>query len=130
MVQNRYTIYRRDRSSRGGGVMIAVDSSISSKLLQTPEGVEIITINLCELDLTMCALYIPLNASTEYHTNLYDYLSSLCSLKNIMILGDFNSPDIDWLTFSSATAKSELLCDFTLEQQLNITNLGTHTCAW
>ena len=35
-----------------------------------------------------------------------------------MILGDFNSPDIDWLTFSSATAKSELLCDFTLDNNL------------
>ena len=45
--------------------MIVVDSSISSsissKLLHTPEGVEVITINLCELDLTICAP----NASTK-----------------------------------------------------------------
>ena len=41
-----YTIYGRDQSSRGGGVMIVVDLSISSKLLQTPERVEVITINL------------------------------------------------------------------------------------
>ena len=59
-----------------------------------------------------------MHLSSIYHTNLYDYLYSLCSLKNIMILGDFNSHDIDWLTFSSATAKSELLCDFTLDNDL------------
>ena len=59
-----------------------------------------------------------MHLSSIYHTNLYDYLSSLCSLKNIMILGDFNSHDIDWLTFSSVTAKSELLCDFTLDNNL------------
>ena len=43
---------------------------------------------------------------------------SLCDTRKVVILGGFNALDIDWLTFSSETAKSELLCDFLFDNNL------------
>ena len=56
----------------------------------------------------MCVYNSP-TVSINYHKDLYDYLHSLCDTRKVVILGDFNAPDTDWLTFSSETAKSELL---------------------
>ena len=39
-----YNIYRQDRGSRGGGVMLAVKDSLPSKLLPSPGNLEIVTV--------------------------------------------------------------------------------------
>ena len=67
---------------------------------------------------SVCAVYISPTVSIDYHKDLYDHLHSLCDTRKVVILGDFNAPDIDWLTFSSETAKSELLCDFLFDNNL------------
>ena len=41
-----YTIYRRDRGSRGGGVMIAVSNTIPSKLHFSSTSLELISVEL------------------------------------------------------------------------------------
>ena len=41
-----YTIYQRDRNSRGGGVLLAVKNDISSKMLDTLSDIEGITVQI------------------------------------------------------------------------------------
>jgi len=41
-----YTLYRKDRGSRGGGVLIAVSDSVPTVLISSPEELEIITVNI------------------------------------------------------------------------------------
>ena len=40
------TIYRKDRSSRGGGVMLEIDMNIPSKLLTSPDDIEVVTVEI------------------------------------------------------------------------------------
>ena len=47
ILPDNYTIYRRDRDSRGGGVFLAIRDCIPSKLLPSPDNSEVITIQLC-----------------------------------------------------------------------------------
>ena len=79
---------------------------------------KLLLFELSDLELVVCAVYISPTVSIDYHKDLYDYLHSLCDTRKVVILGDFNAPDIDWLTFSSETAKSELLCDFLFDNNL------------
>ena len=41
-----YSLYHKDRSSRGGGVLIAVSDLISSSLIPSPPDLEVITVNV------------------------------------------------------------------------------------
>ena len=50
-----YTLYRKDRGSRGGGVLIAVSDSVPSVLISSPEDLEIITVNI---PITLCTVYL------------------------------------------------------------------------
>ena len=63
-------------------------------------------------------LYAPPNATVEYHRN---YLQSLPT--QVVILGDFNMPDINWSTLSGSSTISNNFCKFifrsNLEQLIN-----------
>ena len=69
------TLYRRDRTSCGGGVMIAVSDHIPSRQVPISSSAEIVTIELAlSPKLILCCVYIPL-ASPDYYLN--DVLSTL-----------------------------------------------------
>ena len=59
-----YTIYRKDRSARGGGVLIAIEDSVSSSSLLyniSPTDLEVITVNidLSNDPITLYTVYVP-----------------------------------------------------------------------
>ena len=41
-----YIIYRNDRQSRGGGVMLAIDNNITSRLIESHNILEAITVSV------------------------------------------------------------------------------------
>ena len=41
-----FTIYRKDRHSRGGGVLIAVDESIPTSIIPSPTNIEVISVKI------------------------------------------------------------------------------------
>ena len=49
IIPNGYTIYRKDRDSRGGGVLLAVKDNITSSQLSSPPNVEILTVLISTL---------------------------------------------------------------------------------
>ena len=54
-----YLIYRRDRGSRGGGVMLAVHNSLSSRQLSTPPNLEIVSVEVAvSSPVLVCVVYI------------------------------------------------------------------------
>ena len=55
---------------------------------------------------------------TEYHKKLYDYLGTLPHNEHILLISDFNAPDIEWDTYSYTCFNSELLCDFVVDYNL------------
>ena len=93
-----YSIYRKDRDSRGGGVLLAIKDGISSSQLPSPSDIETVTVLISSQNsIIICATYVPPNASDNYHELLCNYLTDLVinNAKPIVLLGDFNFPDID-----------------------------------
>ena len=74
-----YTLYHKDRGSRGGEVLIAVNDSVPSVMISSLEELEIIiiiTVNLNFLNgpITLCTVYVSPNSGDDYHKNLLSYL--------------------------------------------------------
>lgn len=107
-----FVVFRSDRDfgatnkSRGGGVLLAVKSSISSRELNisdycdTFKTIKFIDICLIQLDLKhnkllLLVLYIPPLVTFEHFETLLDGLESLYILfgNSLLILGDFNIPE-------------------------------------
>jgi len=93
-----YSIYRKDREARGGGIMLAVKSSIPSSIVSLPPDIEALTVNIETNDpTTFCVVYNPLNSVEEYMLSVFNYIHSVASLCNnkLIISGDFNFPTIN-----------------------------------
>ena len=90
-------MHRKDRKTKGGNAMIAVNSGIpssqiSSFLLQTTWRWWLYLFISSYHPVTICEVYIPPNSDSKYYHSLC--LSSIGSSKNLIILGDFNAYDI------------------------------------
>jgi hypothetical protein len=97
-----FEVFRKDRSSSGGGVFVAVTDS----LLVTHEccldvGAEIVWIKLqttCSKPLYISSFYRPPSSGIDPLEALEQSLAAIpCrSLPNIILSGDINLPDINW----------------------------------
>ena len=118
-----YSIYRKDRDSRGGGVLLAVKNNIISTQMSSPPDVEIVSVLISTSNpFIICVIYIPPNSSDTYHEQLHIYLTNLVNdSKPIILLGDFNFPDVDWATYSGSSPKANKFCDLLF--QLNLSQL-------
>ena len=117
-----YSLYRKDRSSRGGGVLIAVSDLISSSLIPSPPDLEVITVNVfCHNGpITFCTVYVRPNSEDDYHNQLLSYLYSIVStMENVILVGDFNMPDICWSSLTGTSTFSNSFCDFVFEMSLS-----------
>lgn len=124
-----YTLYRKDRASRGGGVLLAIHNSIPSLQLKSPLDLEIITVQLrARGNLVICLVYMRPNSDFSYCSKLFDYLSSISDTHQTLILGDLNSPDICWSTLSGQSSTSRVLCDLVFHHNLSqLVDFPTHT---
>ena len=118
-----YTIYRKDRDSRGGGVLLAVNKKFSSSLVPSPPDIEVITTRFHNPNpFIICVTYIPPNSGEGYHHSLSNYFTELSKeLCPIILIGDFNFPDIDWATLQGTSSTSNRFCELLF--QLNFTQL-------
>ena len=91
-----FVIYHKDRVLRGGGVMLAMHSSISSKPTSSHDTLDLIVIEIKQVSCSVCTVYIPPKSGLEYMLSLVYFLSTLFSSKYLIIMGHFNSPDINW----------------------------------
>ena len=78
ILPTNYTVYRRDRGSRSGGILVAVSERIPSKSVYISSSVELMAIQLSlhPLLLLYC-VYLPPSCSSTHYS---DVLSSLNSI--------------------------------------------------
>ncbi len=111
---NKYYIHRRDREvpSRGGGVMLAVGSTLQSvRRTDLETNAEIL---VCEIrpeakKKFLCVVfYRPPSSKSEYMNCFKNFLrkASKTHISQLVILGDFNFPDINWSTGTNSTLLS------------------------
>ena len=127
-----YSLYRKDRGSRGGGDMLAVSNKLPSRQVLSPHNLEVVSVSifLSNTDITSYMVYAPLNASAEYHSDLVNYLNTITALSTpVLLLGDFNTPDINWSTLTGSSTAWNNLCEFAFESNLvQLVDSPTHIC--
>lgn len=100
-----YTVYRKDRNSRGGGVLLAIKNSLSSA--HQPEldtEAEMIWAKISppnSRDLYLCSYYRPPKSDTLQELRQSISKISQNAAHNIWVAGDFNCPNIDWPTLTT-----------------------------
>ena len=115
-----FVLYRKDRPSRGGGVLVAVSKSIYSSHISSPSNLEIVSVMLGQdLEFILCSVYVPPNSSEAYLSSLLSYLTHLVtSYKRCIFVGDFNFPDIDWFSLTGCCPLSNSFCEFIFDSNL------------
>lgn len=123
ILRNGFSIYRCNRSSRGGGVLIAVSDSIPSRQFDLSHDIEFVAVELLiHPKVILCCCFVPPSCSLN---NLSSLLNSLPSDCKLVLTGDFNIPNVNWATTLSATTSfSSLLCDLVFSK--NLIQLITH----
>ena len=118
-----YSVYRRDRSSRGGGVLLAINDRLPSTRLPSPDAIEAVAVSVgLDVLTTLCAVYVPPNSTPEYVSSLCSYMYSLSlSSAALILVGDFNFPDIVWGSLGATCSVSLDFCESVF--QCNLTQL-------
>ena len=123
ILTSNYTIYRCDRSSRGGGVLLAVKDTIPSLLLPTSiSNLEVLTvqIGIAQLAIILCLVYIPPGSTVHTCEPLFNHLNELTNkYDSLLILGDFNIPDVNWNTLTATSLLSDSFCDLVFDLNLS-----------
>ena len=117
ILPSNYTLFRKDRPSRGGGVLIAVSNKFTCQTITSPDNLEIICIKLMlPSPITFCVTYVPPNSTADYYDSLFNFLLHLHHISDkIIIIGDFNFPDIDWDLLSGSSPASNQFCDLVFQ---------------
>ena len=135
ILPTNYNIHRKDRPSRGGGVLIATKSTIPVSVISSDSpnnSLEILTVRLnLSKPVTLSCVYSPPNPSDSL---MYDLILDLTQIVQsnlstyVIIIGDFNLPDINWHTLSSTSTLSNAFCDFIFDNSLSqLIDQPTHT---
>ena len=97
-----YNMFRKDRPSRGGGVILYVKEHIPCKLLDSKEDIESIWCEIGDIysKCNIALYYRPPNASESYNKEMCKELLDYTRGKTV-IIGDFNFPEIDWESFTA-----------------------------
>ena len=120
ILPNDFALYRTDRPTRGGGVLIAVKSYVPSSSVPSPPDIEVISVEIgTNHDLVLCSIYVPPDSPVSLIFSLVFYLSNLVSSYNKCIfVGDFNFPDINWSSLLGSSMSSNVFCEFIFDCNL------------
>ena len=141
VIDHGYTVHRRDRDRHGGGVLLIVHNSIPSTRrqdLETDCELLWVELSLTPTNLLVGVYYNPPGHNCGSLTHLRNSLAITPRSSPVVLVGDFNLPNIDWSSDSPtptvSSANTTLMCDivndFNLQQlvhsptrQLNILDL-------
>ena len=114
-----YTFFRRDRNSRGGGVLIAVSVRFPSRLILASDLIEMVVVEVfLSPKVVIGCVYVPPSCSDSYRSDVLSTLHSMSFSCDYIICGDFNAPDINWASLTGSTLFSNLLCDLVFSKNL------------
>ena len=126
VLHSGYDIFRKDRGSRGGGVLLAIKISSFKSVQEIQHGHDL-EISMAEITTTsnasllICSCYRPPNSDHSWLDKFNNFMDDVCLRhSNIALAEDFNMPQI-WDTpektsGSNENAFVELLHDHFLEQ--------------
>lgn len=112
ILDSNWIIYRKDRdynlskTSRGGGVLIAVHTSIISEAVDVDilSSTEIVFTKLKFLNkqIFISSIYVPPSSNDDAYNNIFDAVLHVANMQNendnILIFGDFNRPNLNFIS--------------------------------
>lgn len=137
-----YTIFRSDRSeltsvkSGGGGVLIGVRNSIPChRLTSSIANIECVFVSckISSCDLILGVVYIPpnqpLSSYSDFCTAVDEVVHTNHTTDNIVLLGDFNIPGVDWTMArnTSTTRSAHIMSDLSSAYNMNQINTVTNS---
>lgn len=117
-IDNRYTVFRRDRNSScskktdGGGVAIAVKKSLRVVRQVSWEcDVEEIWLtvisDVIKENINICLCYLPPDLDHKnlemFYNNCQNVITETLSNQKVLLIGDFNTPDVYWKSNPNST---------------------------
>lgn len=124
VVPPNYRLIRKDRSSRGGGVAIAIKDNLICHVMSEIDNSESIwcKINFYGLWLTLGTVYRKPGSSPDDLSNILQFLLTHTTKQSrIIIGGDFNAPNVIWSDDGVAchgTSLSDVLIDIAFSRCL------------
>lgn len=121
---NSFQVFRRDRGSRGGGVLILISNCINAVNIELDTVEEIVIVDVSENDLKfrLICCYIPPASSDVNMSNLCECLEETLSFENpTIIVGDFNLRSLWWNGVDIPVGKSKkdkVFLDFVRDNSL------------
>ncbi len=113
ILHSGYTIFRKDWTTRGGGVLLGVRTSSFKSVREVEHNydLEIILAEITtfsNMKLLLCSCYRPPNEDQNWIERFNNFLGNIClSHQNIVLAGDFNLPQISWSSPEKTTGSSE-----------------------
>ena len=107
-------------------MIIAILNTLSFKLLPLPYNIEAVAVEIVYRGpIIVCVLYMPPSANYNYHAQVFEFFHSLPPDIDLLILSDFNYPNINWDIHSGTITQSSDFCDLIFELNLNQLVLST-----
>ena len=115
-----FVLYRKDRPSRGRGVLIAINKLMYSSLIFSPLDLEVVSVRIgTSNEFVICCVYIPPDSNASYVSSMVNYLTEIVSsFTKCIFVGDFNFPDIDWSSLIGISTSSNYFCEFVFDCNL------------
>ncbi|CAI9604872.1 unnamed protein product, partial [Staurois parvus] len=112
-----YVLIRRDRVNRkGGGVCLYVRSDLRASVKENLvdgecDEAEVLWVELhmwvCTIKVIIGVCYRPPSVNEEVETQLLAQIQRAARAGTVIIMGDFNYPEIDWNNGSTGTVKGQ-----------------------
>ena len=110
-------------------ILLCINKQIPSKLICKHTQLELLTVEIYTTPIvTLCLIYRPPNTSDESELHLHSYLQGLAKTDNLIILGDFNYSDINWLSLSANQVSSNQFVDLLFREDLTQLVLSSTHC--
>ena len=128
---HNYSIFRKDRTSHGGGVCLIVSNdcfkAVQVSIPDRYSHLEIVVIDICNCAANKCRVFLCYRPpSNDYNIDALRYSMELCECiellqplnATVLVCGDFNLPKVNWSNIdmssgSKATCSSILVNLFT-----------------
>ena len=99
--------------------MLCVDARLPSRIVSILPNLETIIVVISgDTEFNVCLSYLPPNATKDTIEGLYTVIGDMAKASNAIILGDFNCPDVDWVSLTADTSKTSIFCDLLYDNNL------------
>lgn len=116
-----YSVIRKDRPTRGGGVALLIKKGLSFVALPDVQSAEAIFCKLlCDgASIFIGCVYRSPNSGDASISAIHDYMQRHTFGSRVVLMGDFNLPDINWNSMCYSSSASDTLFDLMLTFNLH-----------